>query len=115
MCGLWLAAFAVSGIPQMDGDMPGLVGSPDLTVWVTVLLVQSIPYAAAVIVSLVSSLRLPGDWIGESGDVVGHDVVQVDDAGIEMPEPGTTTLPEPALPGNNGGALPVTAKLDSAK
>jgi hypothetical protein len=110
-----MAAFAVSRIPEMDGDKPGLVGSPDLTVWVTVLLVQSIPYAAAVIVSLVSGLALPGKWIGEAGNVVGHDMGQVDAAGIEMPEPGTTTLPESALPGNNGGALPVTAKLDSAK
>ena len=68
MCGLWFAAFAVSSIPDMDGDKPGLVGSPDLTVWVTVLLVQSIPYVAAVIVSIVSSLQLRGDWIGEAGD-----------------------------------------------
>jgi len=65
MAGLWFAAFAVSRIPSFDGDLPGLVGSPDLTVWVTVLLVQSIPYAAAVAVSIVSALRLPGDWIGE--------------------------------------------------
>ena len=35
--------------------------------WVTVLLVQSIPYAAAVFVSMVSCLRLSGDWIGEAG------------------------------------------------
>jgi exo-beta-1,3-glucanase (GH17 family)/cellulose synthase/poly-beta-1,6-N-acetylglucosamine synthase-like glycosyltransferase len=65
--GLWFSAFAVSRIPSFDGDLPGLVGSPDLTVWVTVLLVQSIPYAAAVIVSIVSSLQLPGEWIGEAG------------------------------------------------
>ena len=65
--GLWFSAFAVSRIPSFDGDLPGLIGSPDLTVWVTVLLVQSIPYAAAVIVSIVSSLQLPGEWIGEAG------------------------------------------------
>ena len=35
MVGLWFAAFAVSRIPYFDGDLPGLVGSPDLTVWVT--------------------------------------------------------------------------------
>ena len=33
--------------------------------WVTVLLVQSIPYAAAVVVSIVSAMGLPGSWIGE--------------------------------------------------
>jgi len=32
-----------------------------------VLLVQSIPYAAAVVVSLASTLGLPGHWIGEAG------------------------------------------------
>jgi exo-beta-1,3-glucanase (GH17 family)/cellulose synthase/poly-beta-1,6-N-acetylglucosamine synthase-like glycosyltransferase len=67
MMGLWFSAFAVSRIPMFDGDLPGLIGSPDLTVWVTVLIVQSIPYAAAVIVSIVSALQLPGEWIGESG------------------------------------------------
>jgi cellulose synthase/poly-beta-1,6-N-acetylglucosamine synthase-like glycosyltransferase len=114
MCGLWVAAFAVSSIPQMDGDNPGLVGSPDLTVWVTVLLVQSIPYAAAVIVSLVSSMKLRGDWIGEARDPV------LDETAAAAPDvdpvaTGTSTLPAGTLPGNNGGALPATAKLDSAK
>jgi len=42
------------------GDLTGLVGSPDLSVWLAVLLIQSIPYAAAVFVSLVSALNLPG-------------------------------------------------------
>jgi hypothetical protein len=67
MLGLWFAAFAVSRIPSFDGDLPGLVGSPDLSVWVIVLLIQSIPYAASVLVSLVSALDLPGAWLGEAG------------------------------------------------
>ena len=114
MCGLWVAAFAVSSIPQMDGDKPGLVGSPDLTVWVTVLLVQSIPYAAAVVVSLVSSLQLRGDWIGEARDPV-FDAAAAVEPDVVAVATGTTTLPVGTLPGNNGGALPATAKLDSAK
>jgi len=67
MLGLWFAAFGVSRIPEIDGDLPGLIGSPDLTVWVAVLLIQSLPYAAAVVVSLVSALGLPARWIGEAG------------------------------------------------
>jgi hypothetical protein len=67
MAGLWFAAFGVSRIPEFDGDLPGLVGSPDLSVWVAVLLIQSLPYAAAVIVSLVGALGLRADWIGEAG------------------------------------------------
>ena len=67
MVGLWFAAFAVSRIPSFDGDLTGLIGSPDLSVWVVVLLIQSIPYAASVVVSLVSALDLPGGWLGEAG------------------------------------------------
>ena len=72
MLGLWFAAFAVSRIPDFDGDLPGLVGSPDLSVWIAVLLIQSIPYAAAVFVSLVSAFDLPGAWIGEAGRSETH-------------------------------------------
>ena len=115
MCGLWIAAFAVSSIPDMDGDMPGLVGSPDLTVWVTVLLVQSIPYAAAVIVSLVSSLHLPGHWIGEACDAPTPAPLADPAEGTAVASHATSTLPATAITGNNGGALPATAKLDSAK
>ena len=115
MCGLWVAAFAVSSIPQMDGDQPGLVGSPDLTVWVTVLLVQSIPYAAAVIVSLVSSLQLRGDWIGEARDPVFDASAAGAEPDLDSVATGTSTLPVGSLASNNGGALPATAKLDAAK
>jgi hypothetical protein len=38
-------------------------------VWVAVLLIQSLPYAASVVVSLVNALELPGAWIGEAGAV----------------------------------------------
>jgi len=115
MCGLWVAAFAVSSIPQMDGDQPGLVGSPDLTVWVTVLLVQSIPYAAAVVVSLVSSLQLRGDWIGEARDPVFEEAAAVLEPVLDAVATGTSTLPVGTRPRNNGGAVPATAKFDSAK
>ena len=67
MGGLWLCAYAVSRIPSLDGDLPGFVGGPDLTVWVSVLMIQSLPYAATVLVSLISALDLPGLWIGEAG------------------------------------------------
>jgi hypothetical protein len=67
MTGLWVSAFAVSRIPSLDGDLPGLIGGPDLTVWVAMLLIQSLPYAATVLVSLVNALELPGGWIGEVG------------------------------------------------
>ena len=115
MCGLWMAAFAVSRIPDMDGDMPGHVGSPDLTDWVTVLLVQSIPYAAAVVVSLVSSLHLPGHWIGEAQDTWVAEPTVMEEAATVASQPVNAALSAAARSGDNGGALPATAKLDSAK
>jgi len=39
----------------------------EVLVILAVLLIQSIPYAAAVFVSLVSALDLPGAWLGEAG------------------------------------------------
>ncbi len=121
MVGLWFAALAVAHIPEVDGELTGLVGSPDLTVWVAVLLIQSIPYAAAVVISIVSCLELPGAWIGEAGSVV----LERAPGPASTPAPAAAASPvmtvqQIAMPvaapdGHNGGALPVTAKLDSAK
>ena len=52
MLGLWGASFIVTQIPEE-------VGSPDLSVWTAVLLIQSIPYAAALFLSLASAFPLP--------------------------------------------------------
>lgn len=62
MVGLWLAALgsylAVGTVMR------------DLGVWVAVLLIQSVPYCAAVLVSLVSALpKLPALWIGRAEDM----------------------------------------------
>ena len=40
------------------------VASPDRTAWIAVLLVQSLPYLCALLMSLVSALPLPASWIG---------------------------------------------------
>jgi cellulose synthase/poly-beta-1,6-N-acetylglucosamine synthase-like glycosyltransferase len=53
---LLLAAWGVSAID--------LMGSPDLSIWILVLLVQTVPYLAAIIMSLVSALPLPAKLIG---------------------------------------------------
>ena len=92
--GLWFAAYAVSRIPTFDGDRPELMGSPDLTVWVTVLLIQSVPYAAAVLASLASAVRLPGDWIGEAGTAAPRtaSVAEAAPAGDPVPAAGSFPL-----------------------
>ena len=67
MLGFWFAAVGASQIPNIDGDDLTLIASPDLSIWVAVLLIQSIPYAAAVFVSLINTLGASGEWIGETG------------------------------------------------
>jgi exo-beta-1,3-glucanase (GH17 family)/cellulose synthase/poly-beta-1,6-N-acetylglucosamine synthase-like glycosyltransferase len=52
MVALWTAAFSIRSIPRE-------IASPDTTVWMVALLIQSIPYAAALCVSIVSALKLP--------------------------------------------------------
>jgi|HigsolmetaAR205D_1030408.scaffolds.fasta_scaffold00867_4 exo-beta-1,3-glucanase (GH17 family)/cellulose synthase/poly-beta-1,6-N-acetylglucosamine synthase-like glycosyltransferase len=51
-----LGSFRI-GIPQE-------LRAPDLSLWIAVLLIQSLPYAAAVLVSAVSALPLPAKWLG---------------------------------------------------
>jgi hypothetical protein len=62
MSALWLAAFAILAVQGWD--------MLDLKIWAVMLLVQSIPYAAAGIVSLISALpRLPARLVGEMGEL----------------------------------------------
>jgi exo-beta-1,3-glucanase (GH17 family)/cellulose synthase/poly-beta-1,6-N-acetylglucosamine synthase-like glycosyltransferase len=60
MVGLLLSAWAVSytALPQNAG--------PDHFAWIVVLLIQSVPYASSLIVSLVSAFPLPARLLGTS-------------------------------------------------
>jgi exo-beta-1,3-glucanase (GH17 family)/cellulose synthase/poly-beta-1,6-N-acetylglucosamine synthase-like glycosyltransferase len=61
MVTLWMAAWGILRIPLADD-----IGGPDLTVWIAVLLIQSIPYTAALLVSLVSAFNVPASALGVS-------------------------------------------------
>jgi len=50
--------------PQWIVGIPEELKGPDVSVWVAVLLIQAVPYAAAVLVSLFSALSLPARWLG---------------------------------------------------
>ena len=50
--------------PHLMVGIPEEMKGPDVSVWVAVLLIQAVPYGAAVLVSLVSSLALPARWLG---------------------------------------------------
>lgn len=54
-----ISANLILGIPE---ELKG----PDVSVWVAVLMIQAVPYAAALIVSLISALSLPARWLGPS-------------------------------------------------
>jgi exo-beta-1,3-glucanase (GH17 family)/cellulose synthase/poly-beta-1,6-N-acetylglucosamine synthase-like glycosyltransferase len=63
MLALWASALGIHTIPKE-------VASPDLTVWLAALLIQSIPYAAALLVSLASAFPLPASLLGGGSKTV---------------------------------------------
>ncbi len=54
---LWLAAVAVTRVPEE-------LTSPDRAMWVIMLLIQSLPYLATLLVSLASAFPFPARWLG---------------------------------------------------
>ncbi|HEY0684034.1 MAG TPA: glycosyltransferase [Steroidobacter sp.] len=69
----WLLALVVAavGLTQQFTIAPGLVlgipeelKAPDVSLWVAVLLIQAIPYAASLLMSFISALSLPARWLG---------------------------------------------------
>ena len=73
MLALWWAAWAVFNVTQggvgADPDRSNIVGSPDRSMWIIMLLIQSLPYLAAALVSLVSAFPLPARLLGQPIDV----------------------------------------------
>jgi len=65
MIGLVLSAWAVShtALPQNAG--------PDHFAWVVVLLIQAVPYASSLVVSLISAFPLPARLLGTSYRAMG--------------------------------------------
>jgi Glycosyl transferase family group 2 len=64
MIGLMLSAWGVAytGGTGMGPDQPAW--GPDRLAWIVVLLVQSVPYASSLVVSLTSAFRLPAKLLG---------------------------------------------------
>ena len=71
MLGLWLAAFgSYYAEAQVMRDQGVWAAMRDQGVWAVVLLIQSVPYFAAVLVSLVSAFpALSASWIGRADDM----------------------------------------------
>jgi exo-beta-1,3-glucanase (GH17 family)/cellulose synthase/poly-beta-1,6-N-acetylglucosamine synthase-like glycosyltransferase len=66
MIGLVLSAWAVAhtGSPDAGPDQPAW--GPDRLAWIVVLLIQSVPYACSLVVSLTSAFALPARLLGTS-------------------------------------------------
>jgi len=65
---LVLAAVGLTGqytiAPGLVVGIPEELKAPDVSLWVAVLLIQAIPHAAALVMSLISALSLPARWLG---------------------------------------------------
>jgi hypothetical protein len=58
--GLLLSAWGVAYTGTRE------TAGPDRLAWIVVLLIQSVPYASSLIVSLISAFPLPARWLGTS-------------------------------------------------
>ncbi|HEU4655465.1 MAG TPA: glycosyltransferase, partial [Steroidobacteraceae bacterium] len=51
--------------------IPEELTGPDISLWVAVLLIQAVPYAAALVVSVISATKLPAKWLGPRPSPIG--------------------------------------------
>ncbi|HEY0766588.1 MAG TPA: glycosyltransferase, partial [Steroidobacteraceae bacterium] len=65
MAGLMLSAWAVAHFAPTEGQ-DRFAWGPDRLAWIVVLLVQSVPYASSLLVSLASAFPLPARLLGTS-------------------------------------------------
>jgi cellulose synthase/poly-beta-1,6-N-acetylglucosamine synthase-like glycosyltransferase/exo-beta-1,3-glucanase (GH17 family) len=77
MLALWACAF---GVVWVTRHTPNLGSGPDLTIWIIVLLIQSTPYFAALLISLASAFKLPATLLGRERQLFSHDQVRLNDA-----------------------------------
>lgn len=59
-----LLMIALCFCAAMVTNIPDEIKGPDLTVWILVLLIQAVPYLAAVLVSFISAFPLPAKLLG---------------------------------------------------
>lgn len=74
MLALWACAI---GVVWVTSHTPGLGSGPDLSVWIIVLVIQSTPYLAALLVSLISAFKLPATLLGRKRALFSHGHVEL--------------------------------------
>ena len=74
----WLLVFVIAAIgltgqftiaPGLMVGIPEELKAPDVSLWVAVLLIQAIPYAATLFMSLISTTSLPARWLGRPAPI----------------------------------------------
>jgi exo-beta-1,3-glucanase (GH17 family)/cellulose synthase/poly-beta-1,6-N-acetylglucosamine synthase-like glycosyltransferase len=66
LAAVYLLTHQIAVTPRLLLGIPADLEGPDVSMWVAVLLIQSVPYAAALIVSLISASSLPARLLGRS-------------------------------------------------
>jgi cellulose synthase/poly-beta-1,6-N-acetylglucosamine synthase-like glycosyltransferase len=66
----YLITHQVRLTPALVLGLPEELKGSDVSIWVTVLLIQALPFAAALFVSIVSALRPSSKWLGTKTDSV---------------------------------------------
>lgn len=74
LLGLWTAVYLLTHYftvtPSITLGIPEELKGPDVSAWVAVLLIQSVPYAATLMVSFVYVLSMPARLLGRTSDEV---------------------------------------------
>jgi len=71
MLALWACAIGVVFVTD-PRNTPGFVRGPDLSIWIIVLVIQSTPYFAALLISLASAFKLPANLLGRKRQLHSH-------------------------------------------
>jgi hypothetical protein len=66
MLALWACAAGTARYAAND------YSGPDMSVWIIVLIIQSLPYLAALLISLASAFRLPATLLGRDRQLLQH-------------------------------------------
>ena len=80
MLALWACAIGVI----IATSKPGVSHGPDLSVWIIVLIIQSTPYLAALLVSLASAFKLPANLLGRKRQLFSHGHIAAADTGDKV-------------------------------
>ncbi|MFL6578831.1 MAG: glycosyltransferase [Povalibacter sp.] len=66
----FLLSHQITPFANVTIGVPEELRGPDVRIWMAVLLIQAVPYAAALVVSFASVLSLPARWLGRTAIII---------------------------------------------